>query len=173
MDRKGYFRWLCSKVEADRCPEYMRYSKLLSDLAGQEYRWDPTIESDANRADDGLNLRLLYFNETGNKAGWSAPCTVLEMLIAMSIRIEMDIMGYPGEDCPDRWFWETLGNLGLLEMTDDEYDPGFVDFVIQRWLTRTYKRNGAGGLFPLRKPSSDQRLVPIWDQMGEYLVERY
>ena len=176
MDQQRYFNWLCSKVRADRDPEYMHYSCLLNDLFNQEYRWDFAIESDANRADDGINLRLLYSQETGDRLDWinrKTSCTILEMLIAMSIRIEMDIMGDPGEDRPERWFWEMLGNLGLMIMTDDNYDPNYVTDIIWRWMARQYSKNGSGGLFPLRKPTSDQRSIPIWDQMGAYLVERY
>lgn len=176
MDQQRYFEWLCSKVKADREPEYMHYHCLLSDLFNQEYRWDFAMESDANRADDGINLRRLYFQESGDKITWADrkfSCTILEMLIAMSIRIEMDIMGNPGEDRPERWFWEMLGNLGLMTMTDNNYNPDYVAEVIHKWMARQYGKNGNGGIFPLKKPASDQRAVPIWEQMGAYLVERY
>lgn len=66
-----------------------------------------------------------------------------------------------------------IANLGLASQTDMMFDEHYVSTVIGRWIDRAYKKNGEGGLFPLRRTRVDQRNVPIWDQMGEYLVENY
>lgn len=169
MNRRYYY-WLLSLINI---PEKSNYSMLFKDLSLKEFFWDQTIVSDGNRADDGLNLRLLYFHETGDALAGGSGCSVLEMLIALSIRIECDIMGEPGDDHPEKWLWEMLNNLSLTSMTNDEYDEEYVDYILDMWLNREYKSNGSGSLFPLKRSKANQRLIPIWDQMGEYLNERY
>lgn len=181
MNKTRYFTWLLNKVYGRSKVYTQRYSDLLSYLHQMEFRWDRTITTDENRADDGVNLRLLYFNEVGSLYGenltredTSRPCSVLEMLIALSCRIETDIMGEPGDDHTEKWFWEMIDNLGLSGMTNNMFDPVVVNNAIGKWLGRSYKASGKGGLFPLKKNYNvDQRRVPIWDQMGTYLVENY
>lgn len=169
MDRTRYFSWLLCKISPTR-----GYGKLLSRLYDSEFRWDLTVESDRNRADDGKNLRLLYSDETGERVDMREPCNILEMLIALSQRIEIDIMGDPGNNHPERWFWEMIKNLGLNTMTDGYYDDYYVGDILGCWMARVYDpRTGIGSLFPLKHTPLNQRKVPIWDQMGAYLNEYY
>ena len=64
---------------------------------------------DRNRALDGLALR--------DKYGYSGdpdeePCTVLEMLIALSLRIENQFMtNYDEGDRTSMWFWIMITNI--------------------------------------------------------------
>ena len=118
-------------------------------------------------------------------ADMDAPCTVLEMLIALAIRCESDIMH--DDACGDRtrlWFWEMIKNLGLIDYTDDAYmydkSGSFdseVNHIIDIFLERRYDKHGRGGAFPLRKYRtnyySDQRKVEIWYQLSAWLIENY
>lgn len=176
MDRERYFKYLVSKIPY-KAVNVEDYSRLLKFLFDHEFVWSNRTETDANRADDGIRLRLLYLQDEkrlGAKGDMRLPCSVLEMMVALSIRIDSDIMGEAGEKAnAGKWFWEMIANLGLADMTNSMYDEGKVISVIETWLGRTYKRNGSGGAFPLKRTRVDQRKVPIWDQMGEYLVENY
>ena len=105
------------------------------------------------------------------------PCSMLEMLIGIARRME-DILFEPEEeDQTERWFWEILGNIGLDKCTDsrygDDYGRAKIDDMIDMILSRTYKRNGQGGLFPLKRSKKNQRKVEIWYQLSAYLNENY
>ena len=164
-----YFNWLCAEVKAPA-----DYSKLLWKLFNTDYIWDPEIESDQNREFDGISMRM-QFTKGLSLPGYDYEfrCTLLEMMIALSYRIERDIMGEPGDDIPHRWFWEMIQNLQLGRMDNHHYDDGFVDSTIGTWLRRGFAPNGVGSPFPIRHATVDQRLVPIWDQVAGYLNERY
>lgn len=170
MNKGEYFDYLIDKVG-----ERGKHRLLLSFLFDSEFTWSYKVPTDANRAKDGTFLRSRYANETGDFLLYSdrqEPCNVLEMLVALSIRIEEDIMGDPGNDHPEKWFWEMIKNLGLYPATDNVFSEDLVGKVVRIWLTRSYEANGLGGLFPLQNPKKDQRLVSIWDQMNFYLNEK-
>jgi len=94
-------------------------------------------------------------------------CSVLEMLIPLARRAEFDT------DIPMRdWFWTFLRNLGIDEMNDaTPAVKARVDPILERLIWRRYRRDGLGGLFPLRRPMEDQREVEIWYQFCAYLTE--
>lgn len=175
MDRR-YFKYLINQIPY-KAVNVEDYNSLLTFLFTHEFVWCKQTETDANRADDGIRLRLLYFQDEKRLRSTGAmrrPCNVLEMMVALSIRIDSDIMGEAGEKSnAGKWFWEMIANLGLIGQTDMMFDEHYVSNVIGRWIGRAYKKDGEGGLFPLRRTRVDQRNVPIWDQMGEYLVENY
>ena len=171
MDRSDkYFRYLVDKV--DGLGAYSGRTTLLKQLFETEYRWDYKIPLDSDRAEDGKNLRLSYFHETGKHSHMEfKPCTVLEMLIAMSLAME-NIMGAPGDYHPERWFWEMLENIGIANMKDRNYDSQSVASAIDVWLSRDYDKKGHGGIFPLHRSKRDVRRMPIWEQAGMYMTER-
>jgi len=171
MNREEYFNYLTDKVSKGKAS----YSFLLAYLFDTPFTWSYKIPTDANRAKDGVFLRDRYANETGDYLLYSdrsEQCSVLEMLVALSIRIEEDIMAEPGLEHPESWFWEMVKNLGLYAATDRVFNEDLVKGVIDIWLNRNYEANGNGGLFPLRHPKKDQRLISIWDQMNLYLTEK-
>jgi hypothetical protein len=92
------------------------------------------------------------------------------MMIALSIRIEEDIMD--DDEYGNRigqWFWEMIVSLGLGSMTDEHYDEVYITDVIDCFLNRRYEPNGKGGLFTIRDTKDDLRDVEIWYQMCWYL----
>lgn len=76
-------------------------------------------------------------------------------------------MGEPGNDHPERWFWEMIDNLGLRN-----YSEQSVIDNVGKWMARDYDKDGRGGIFPLNRPLRNQRTVPIWEQAGSYMCER-
>lgn len=172
---EDYFVWLCELVDAED-PDN-GYDGLMRYLYNVEFseKTAKLIPNDDNRIFDGIDLRREFEKESfyENYGCLEGPCSLLEMLIAMSYRIEDDFGIYDNIG----WFWEMLRNLGISDMTDRNfYAPGGVDYVeekVRRLLERRYSRDGSGSLFPLKNCSEDQRKLEIWYQMSFYIVENY
>jgi hypothetical protein len=164
--------WLSSQVgSVDVKNLSKRYWKLLRFLYQKEFTWSD-IEMDDNRAEDGKDLRRDFLRETGttmDEPGWlELPCSMLELLIALSCKLE-----FQSEIETCEWFWILIENIGLLECTDaNPPDEQIVDHILDRVILRDYAVNGAGGLFPLEDSHEDQRQVELWYQAEAYLLER-
>ena len=168
MNKGEYYIYLTDVVGRKR------HNLLLSYLYDTEFRWSYKVPTDANRARDGQLLRDRYANDTGDYILFSdkeETCSVLEMLVALSIRIEEDIMADPGFENPSKWFWTMLDNLKISELDDRRFDEAKAFDILDRWMSRSFKEDGSGSLFPLKHSIKDQRLVPIWDQANLYLNE--
>ena len=172
-----YLRFLEEKVNAspDGDVSYDKLFKALYDIPFT-YERGPNAWSEINRAEDGIALRHLYFYETHDDPPLSVNggfSTMIEMLVAMSVRIETDIMGEPGHDCPWKWFWLMLDNLDLSYMDDDHFDVEKVEENVYTFLNHDFGPNGEGSLFPLSEWKGDQRDLSIWDQTNRYMIENY
>lgn len=170
----AYFEWMYQLVCDDRYSKRSSYRQLLSLLHNVDFRY--SIAMDDNRAADGVDLRYRFGYECNHEDAKIAayldnrPCSVLEMMVALAMRCEENIMNDP--DVGDRigqWFWTMIVNLGLGSMRDEEFDKDYTTEVIFRFLDRKYKRNGSGGLFMLEHSERDMRQVEIWHQMCWYL----
>lgn len=149
------------------------YMRLASFLYRKPFVWSGRIPTDANRASDGVILRYTFESETGLlPPDMRLDCNVLEMLVAFAERIDA-IMGEPGEIHYDIWFSTMIGNLGLLDLTNDRFDERIADDIVNRWMHRDIGYGGEGGIFPVRQPMEDQRDLSIWDQMSCYMNENY
>ena len=169
-----YFDWMYQLVVDDRYSN-KSYRKLFARLYDTEFTY--TIPMDGNRAEDGINLRYrfgceqLYSDVMVASCLDDRPCSILEMMIGLSIRCEEHIMDDP--DVGDRtgqWFWSMLVSLGLGGMEDRKFDRYLVDATLERFLDRGYERNGEGGLFTVNN-GRDMRRTEIWYQMNYYLSE--
>lgn len=175
-----YFDWLCNIVSEDLFAEDVSYRKLLMQLHSTPFFF--TIQNDRNRALDGIDLRFRFgLDQTGGSTRkaedladqlsyYLKDCTVLEMLIALSLRCEENIMD--NAEVGDRtifWFWRMISVLELNGMTDAQYDRDYVEKRLQRFLHREYKPDGEGGLFYLPGVGTDLRRVEIWTQLLWYL----
>ena len=166
--REQYFNWMYDMVFTKRTPSYVR---LLRYLNSQEFTYN--IRLDGNRADDGLYLRYRFKQENHLRAVdvdrcLTGKCSVLEMMVALCLRIEEDIMDDPKGNRIHKWFHVMLKSLGLLDMDDAYFDERYTDKVITRFLNREYEPNGAGGLFRIKDCPYDLRSVEIWYQMCWY-----
>jgi len=173
LSRK-YFDWLFSFVYDKRYSSKTSYSKLLHHLHRVDFRY--IIPMDGNRADDGMNMRYRYgYDRHLNDAVIASylddrPCSVLEMLVALSLRCEEEIMSSPDEgDRTGQWFWGMIVNLGLGLMDDVRYDENIVNEHLDRFMERRYSRDGSGGLFTIEDCDRDLRDLEIWHQMCWYL----
>lgn len=147
------------------------YNNLFMDLFTYDFTWPRSIPGDSNRAEDGLQLR---HNLEAPDILKDKPCSILEMLIALSIRIEDEWMHNRDEgNRTSQWFWEMIVNMGLGSQNDRNYDPAYVNACIERFLRRAYEPNGSdGGIFVLNNPRRDLRHVEIWYQAMWWLTEQ-
>ena len=152
--QEEYYDFLLDIIGFD-LPEHRKCSKLLEDLNDKEFFWVHPM--DENRDIDALYLRKEFLVETGRDSSeiWDDPRSCLEVLVAFSRRIEIEITGEPGNDDLGRWFWVMLNNLDII-YEDDHYDHGLVQFKLDVWLARKFDKNGKYGIFPLKKVTNDQ-----------------
>lgn len=153
-----------------------RYNKLLSHLFVMTFEY--SIPLDCDRASDGINLRYRFGSENNIEHHVILEeidiydCSVLEMMIALSVRCEEHLIDDPDEGIhPEKWFWEMIFSMGLDFYDDEHFDIDAVNERVYKMLYRKYAPNGYGGLFTLSDPPRDLRTVEIWYQMMWYLVE--
>ena len=136
-----YFEWMYNLVCS---PEYCgrrSYKKLFSKL--HEIQFTYIIGMDCNRAEDGEDLRYRFayeFDLEGPEVTTyldDRPCSVLEMLIALSLRCEEHILSNPAVgNRTGELFWTMIKNLGLYDMIDSKYDSDYISNVVDRFLNR-------------------------------------
>ena len=146
------------------------YHELMYYLYSREFYWSDDIPMDRNRALDGIALREKYGYP---EDPLYEPCSVLEMLIALSCRIENQLAhSFDEGDRTSQWFWTMLTNLGLTRLDDENFDTEVADFFVDRFLNREYGSHGdGGGLFVVENPRQDMRDVEIWYQVNWYITE--
>lgn len=168
---RAYFNWLTRIVKG---PESDSHTLLLKQLYETPFRY--SIDTDGNREADGVDLRYRFSvakrfqqSEIAHELDYK-PCSVLEMMIALALRLEEDIMS--NEEFGNRtgrWFWDMARNSGLIDMVDKNYNFRNTDDIIQRILDRDYGADGTGGLFCIPNIATDMRTVEIWKQALWYL----
>ena len=176
--KNEYFKWLCNLVNFDS-----RYTILAKAMHRKSFY--SLIDNDDNRGEDGKKIRDIFIKDKSYDLEYSeeqleqvlgGPCSVFEMLVALSFRMEDVLYDCEAPIKSNGYFWELLHNLELDTFTDDKYDESevyIVDNILDSFLQREYRRSGKGGLFPLKNFKRDQRKVEIWYQMMEYLTENY
>ena len=169
-----YFDWMCQLVYTNRYSKNLSYRKLLSRLHDTDFTY--ILSMDGNRSEDGIELRYRFGNENGYDHPMIAsyldarPCSVLEMMVALSLRCEENITSDPDYgDRTGQWFWNMIVSLGLGSMDDEKFDRVYVDDVIKKFLERDYEPNGKGGLFIIDNCDYDLRDAEIWYQLCWYL----
>lgn len=167
-----YYNYILNIVDFG-LPEHRKYSKLMYELNNIEFTW--VLPMDENRDMDAIELRRSFLIDNGYdefRDLWDTPRSVLEVLIAFSKRIEIEITGEPGEDCLGRWFWVMLKNLDVL-MVDRRFDIRVLRSNIDVWLLREFDESGRGSIFPLKNWRNDQRKTDMWYQMHAYIHENW
>ena len=170
-----YFDWLCIVVGIKKGSIHENFRRLAKELHENEFH--AILKMDANRGADGMQLRVEFMNEHGEwgTATNRGPCTMLEFLVALSIRMSFLTGGEGNGRQTEYYFWRMMDNLKLSRITDDKWDymngEFFVEDAVWRINERQYSADGSGGLFPLRSLHGDQRGVEIWYQMNAWIME--
>ena len=153
--------------------------KLLEKLHLTPFVWN--LEFDESRAIDGVNLRDRFIYEKNihysDICKLEGACSILEMLVALSIRCEEEIMA--DSMIGDRtylWFWSMLENMDISEIDDSSFEKhiAFIDSSIDIMQYRKYDYDGShGALFVVKSPKEDLRKTDIWYQMMWWLSENF
>jgi len=170
-----YFEYLYDYVCEGRAHNGISYKKLFMLLHDIEFTF--TIDRDSNRASDGIELRRNFAYYTKPEEDYDIiveildkkPCSVLEMMIGLSIRCDEYLDDPRYGDRLKQWFWTMLKTLGLNMMTDDRFDRNIAEIIILRFLNREYDYDGKGGLFYIPKCNEDLRKLEIWTQLCWFL----
>ncbi|HOA03649.1 MAG TPA: hypothetical protein PKI27_15170 [Dermatophilaceae bacterium] len=167
----AYLRWLYGQVASVRLKNPNRtYWSLLRLLYTTEFVW--FVPNDDNRAEDGRELRYEFIEETGiahlDDEWLALNCSMLEMLIALSRRLAFEADGQARA-----WFWHLLHNLEIDNYTDAvaPFPERRINNVLDTVIWRTYREDGRGGLFPLKRAHENQKKVEIWYQLAAYLLQ--
>lgn len=168
---EAYLHWLVEQVKEEG-HQAMTYWDLLRLLHETEFVW--LIPNDDNRIMDGLELRNEFLRERGelNPHNYDrdrfGPCSVLEVMIGLSRRIEFTAGGIA-----TGWAWQLLCNLELHKFRDPmtSRKEQRVVTILHNLVWRLYSPDGTGGFFPLAWPEEDQTKVELWYQMSAYIEE--
>jgi hypothetical protein len=166
-----YLQWLYGQVDEIKERSKSRtHWNIFRLLFKTEFFW--LIPNDDNRVEDGRDLRYEFLHDLGldtvDRTWMELGCSFLEMLIALSRRL-----AFEAEGTVDQWFWHLLATLDLHFYTDNLQIPeADVEDILNTVIFRTYRKDGVGGLFPLKHPHGvDQTKVEIWHQLNAYLLE--
>ena len=168
-----YFHWICRIAMNGKAEDYQ---KLLHYLFDKNYRFEHP--RDANRESDGIDLRYRFgylhnisMPEIARELD-DRPCSVLEMMVALAIRCEENILrDFEIGDRTHEWFFDMLDALEC-DQNDEKFNKYQVDCIIERWMRREYAPDGAGGLFHLRFPPEDLRETETWYQAMWWINEK-
>lgn len=183
MIETSYFQWLCEIVHADSMEK--SYYILCGELF--KYPFRVKAKMDINRNNDGLELRKEYCDEVfayryvpnGKEIKTWPDCSMLELFIGIAKHMNDELMTEDSSDKTHEYFWEIIKNLELDEFDDERFgeesDVSTVQIrdILVNLNERHYKKDGSGGMFPLKCPEKDQRKVEIWYQMQAYINEKY
>lgn len=179
--KSQYIHWLMVDKLSMTDSEVKKYSKLLNSLLSVEFVWIHPM--DENRAIDGLDLRDKFSYETDlyldASSGLTVKCSMLEMMAALAIRIESQIMrNLSIGDRTSKWFFVMIDNLGLNGYSDKAWKTAYgreVEEICKKVIYRDYKPDGTGGLFPIKNNNQGKnwKNEQIWNQCMAYLSENY
>ena len=179
-----YLEWLLRLINADnyKGKSYIKLCSLLNKIP-----FEPVMKLDKNRSSDVQSLlRETYIQ---SQSDWyrlsndeimelpTWPVSFLELIISLAMRIDLDFMReINGIDNTRIYFWVIVRNLGFLSFVDDNWNEDSIISVVNRLnivQERKYDFNGNGGLFPLENAEMDQRNVQIWNQLCQFVNQRF
>ena len=195
--KDSYFNYLMSLISSDEVNAAQEYYNLC--LLFFETPFTVLNPMDENRSCDGADLRERWLDNIGVKderikleyANDIAlmPVSFLEVLVALSVRVDKDILAMPDKPfMASEFFWDMVNNLVKYGTFGNKYhkasdiltDEQWCVFVednmkaaIKKVLTRTYHEDGKGGLFPMNKPKTNQRKMDMWANCMQYVSEKY
>ena len=183
-----YLCWLMNqaRVDAEGPDGYEALCRILSVTP-----FHCCMEMDENRAAEGLELRTewarnetpdaydqdLLLDEVSEDLG-EGECTMMELLVALSRKMQYEMLESQFEAGTGKWFMELLDNCGLDIFTNQVFGTSTdaeesVREIVMRIIFRKYEWTGNGGLFPLQYPGHDIREDELIIQMNNYIAENY
>jgi hypothetical protein len=170
-----YFNWLYDHVFAIRDVRSEHSYIIVCDRM-HRIKFQALVDHDENRIADGSELRNEFLKTSRAHLLYQTELiyddsSVFEVLVGLAKRANL-MVELPVAD----WFWVFIQNLNL-----DRYNDKFVhskpvyqiDRTINKFNRRSYRANGQGGIFPLKRPLTDQRQLELWYQMGAYMTDNH
>lgn len=162
-----YLKWLIQYCKLERKRDYYKAFETLHDIPFIFF-----MERDINRRNDAFVLRQKYplpkkYDDLRSNFMYRET-SVFEVLCALAIRTDSELIGESEEGHPEYFMIEMLDNLNASKCSEEE-----LIYKISRWLRRTGKRNGKDTPFPVKSQNINQKKREIWDQMNAYIHETY
>ena len=178
-----YLDWLLTLVNTGlryhKLPlEYEKRSSMIKILF--ETRWSPLQSDDKLCYMDAIALREDFMERNDvleDELHMVDKCTVLELLISLSVKLDEDPILSPQIGCrPGDWFVTMLKNIYLWPCEDETMDEEWSDTSIKQTLdifvNRKYRDDGRGGnIFITNEPKhQDYTLIGLWKQACMYAI---
>ena len=167
----SYIDWLAMIAFPDGVQRSV-YSEVLLGLYSTDFYG--IVRGDENRAKDGVYLRYTFEDETGEECDKCGECSVLEMMVALAMRCEDQLMFDPDEgDRTSIWFWEMFDNLGFSCLYDDAFDEREFRKILRTFLNREYYDDGYLGPFYIKNFEGKMTQIELWYQLGYYIESKF
>lgn len=168
----NYVEWLVtsSGLRLDKAMDITRLSCLLTTLQNTDFKFS---SMDRPRVDDAFDLRSIYVENCSdiNDDNRVFGCvSVLELLVSLAIRVDMEIVGDPADPKPYQLFLDWVKNLGIF-VTDDCWTVEKSNIIVKKlskWMAREYKDDGKGSIFSLKSVTFNFSKTDIWRQIYQY-----
>lgn len=175
----NYVKWLVtdSGLCLDKSIDINQITSLLAILQATDFKFK---SMDRPRVDDAFDLRSVYRDSLNTTPICDVDyrifecVSVLELLVSLAIRVDMEIVGEPGNPRPDILFINWIKNLGIL-VKDDKWSIEKSNQIIKKlskWMLREYGDDGKGSIFALKSVSFDFSKTDIWGQIYRYYYEK-
>ena len=125
------------------------------------------------KLDDNLIRDAYYFRKDHSRGNRSDDANCLEILIQLAIKMDSVLYDSKHGIRTEEWFWHMLGNMGLMQYDNPNFDENAVDKILEKFVNRRFKRNGEGGPFPLERPVNSCRTTCWWYNLNAYLDENF
>lgn len=162
-----YYDWLLDKVITLHDYELQGIYVIMFYTAFEVFH-----DRDVNRMQDAIDLRDRFYSQSGIEVPQFMPISVLEVLVALTLRIGESILCGDNDDVIHDLFKAILRNIGL---TQDLYaDDEEIERLLYIFMSRQYDYDGSnGGAFVIREPRADLRTTELWYQAMWYINENY
>ena len=188
MDRgDSYFHWLQEKSGlSGPLSSMLAETKFISvdgiddvllEKAKEEVRQTYTSYIREKDGLDDKDAETVYKSIRGD-------CCLFEVILCLSFSLNEMFEDLDAYDGPSHFFGILMKNCGLDLYDEEDFDTigeqvkNYWRRCIDRIIMRSYEDSGKGGLFPLewvedyrddRKTYPDQRLIPLWQQMNNWV----
>lgn len=173
-----YTNWLIGHIEGFKKGELnytYEHSQMLIKLLYTPFDIIK-MKRDEDRIKDGLYLRECYISEfkTEKEEAFENDCSVLEVLVALAIRMENDILSSAKYGPRAHvWFWMMIQTMHLDDVKNEDFDEEKVVKIVVKMMERKYEKDGNGGLFFIPECQKDMRKIDIWHQMNDWVSENF
>lgn len=175
------FDWILDMENSPDLSDEQYY--ILDEMNRIIFRTAYNVSLDENRIDDARIMRSDFIRERGLPEALKVkyldinPVSVMEVLVALSLRCDRDIEGDPDNlylTAP-LWFWTMVNNLKFwTDSCKNEAEIRCsVDYKCDIFMDRKYSYYGEGGPFFVENPLKSMKKTDLWMQLNWYLTENF